>query len=145
MPEVFQRCPIRSISALQRDARRLLLVVAALPMAAPASAGGAGEPDVEARSAGIRYGQAVGAAATCAHVVLMPAAAALAQRFESNARQSFRDEAERVARAWARSLDCKTAADINRCRILSEKSCNEALREIGPEGIAIPGLIEFRR
>lgn len=117
-----------------------------------ARTGGAGWPDVglaasrpSPKLAGARYGQALGASLVCPFVHLLPGADNLMSRYSGADLEAFKAEARQVALVWNKTLACDPTADINRCRVLSEKSCSEAIREIGPGGIAEPGLIEFRK
>jgi hypothetical protein len=95
--------------------------------------------------AGARYGQALGASMVCPFIAMQPAAESLLRRFDGADLEAFKTEAQRVALVWKKTLGCDPRADINRCRVLSEKSCSEALKEIGPDGTAEPGLIVFRK
>lgn len=95
--------------------------------------------------AGARYGQALGSSLVCPYIHLQPAAETLLQRYTGADLDSFKAEAQQVALVWKKTLGCDPIADINRCRVLSEKSCSEAIREIGPAGTAVAGLIEFRK
>lgn len=95
--------------------------------------------------AGARYGQALGASLVCPFIHLLPGADALMSRYSGGDLETFKAEAQQIAVVWKKTLACDPMADINRCRILSEKSCSEAIKEIGPAGTAAQGLIEFRK
>lgn len=95
--------------------------------------------------AGARYGQALGSSLVCPYIHLLPAADILMQRYTGAELDAFKAEAQQVALVWKKTLACDPVADINRCRVLSEKSCSEAIKEIGPAGTAAAGLIEFRK
>lgn len=123
-------------------------VLAAAYASMAANAGSAAAAAHEPRTPkdfGARYGQALGASLVCPFIHLLPEADALLKRHSGDNLAAFQAEAKRVALIWQKTLACDPRADINRCRILSEKSCSEAIREIGPEGTVAKGLIEFRK
>lgn len=93
------------------------------------------------KEAGARYGQALGASLICAGTKLTPAADALLARYSGADLDTFRAQAQSVTLLWKKTLGCDPKADINRCRLLNEISCTEALKEIGPTGSQLPGLI----
>lgn len=129
----------------------LAVLAVALLVLLPTSAGRAGAPAAapgeppSPKMAGARYGQALGASLVCPFVHLLPGADSLMQRFTGADLETFKSEAQRIALVWKKTLACDPTADINRCRVLSEKSCSEAIKEVGPGGTAEPGLIEFRK
>ena len=136
------------------QSRTLLAVIAtavSAPAGAPALANAGVTGSHEAASmmppklAGARYGQALGASLVCPFIHLMPAAQDLMSRYSGSDLETFKAEAQQVTVVWKKTLGCDPRADINRCRVLSEKSCSEAIREIGPSGTAAKGLIEFRK
>ena len=51
------------------------------------------------------------------------------------------EAAARVVQAWQRTTSCQDGP--NMCMRYLLASCNEAMREIGPEGVRYPGLIGF--
>ncbi len=135
------------------SARRLLAVLAvALAGAGQITSPAAAGPDtaettstMSPKLAGARYGQALGSSLVCPYIHLMPAAEDLMRRYSGADLDTFKDQAQQIAIVWKKTLGCDPMADINRCRVLSEKSCSEAIKEIGPAGTAAKGLIEFRK
>lgn len=95
--------------------------------------------------AGARYGQAVGASRVCPNIHLLPAAEAFKARYDGSQGEVFTKHAQSIALMWEKTLSCDPAKDINRCRILSEKSCSETIKELGAEGTIVRGLVEFRK
>lgn len=128
-------------------ARRLPAIIVMIAAATgPSTSGAVGETlPLAPKLAGARYGQALGASLVCPFIHLMPAADALMGRYSGADLETFKAEAQQVTVVWKKTLGCDPMADINRCRVLSEKSCSEAIKEIGPSGTAATGLIEFRR
>jgi len=131
--------PSRSLLPLFVPA--LALAVAALDPAAAAEPVTTAAP-LPPKEAGARYGQALGASLVCPNARLAPAAEALMARYGGADLDAFKETAQRVTLVWKKTLGCDARADINRCRLLNEISCGEALREIGPAGSQLPGLID---
>ncbi len=94
------------------------------------------------RDAGVRYGQALGAFRTCYSLKLTPAVEALNLAFTGERETSFKSEANNVIQAWETVRSCRRAGGPNECRLSIEMSCAETLKEIGPAGTVLPGLIE---
>ena len=105
----------------------------------PADAGTNSE--AEARAAGARYGQAAGVTLVCHGLTTTDAVAALKARFAGETAKAFDEEATKVLAAWRDLYTCKNATGPNECRLSHDFSCGAAMREIGPGGTAIPGLI----
>jgi hypothetical protein len=101
-------------------------------------------PRLEAREAGARYGQALGVALVCYGLKTTPAVERLAAAYPEADQDTFRAEAERVLAAWRASSTCQKSGGPNPCRLAHEWSCRDALREIGPDGTRLPGLVELR-
>lgn len=110
------------------------------PAAAPADA-----RPLTPKDAGARYGQAVGASLVCPYIFLLPKSEALLKAYAGADLEAFTAQAQSVTLVWKKTLGCDAKADINRCRLLNEKSCSEAVKEIGVTGTVLPGLIEFRK
>jgi hypothetical protein len=124
----------------------LALAVLAAFLAQPAASDAA---ELSAADQGIRYGQALAAVRTCPGARLTPKAAALEQGVAIAERGAFRDASDRIVAAWANAFACKDVdpaqtRDINGCRRAKILSCTTTWQEIGPEGTALPGLLEFR-
>lgn len=125
---------------------RVLFAILATLIACPAAAGAA---EMTSEDQGIRYGQALAAARTCPGARLTPKAAALEEGVAVTERRTFRDASDRIVAAWANAFACKDVdpaqtRDINGCRRAKILSCTTTWREIGPDGTALPGLLEFR-
>lgn len=121
--------------------------------AAPSVAGGqkptvaqaAASPALGARDAGIRYGQAAGAAVVCQHTHATPKAEDLIKTFSGADLEAFKVQADTVLAAWKKTLTCEDSGGPNQCRLAHQISCGEAYKEIGPEGKVAPGLVEYRK
>lgn len=96
------------------------------------------------REAGTRYGQAAGVALVCYGMRTTPAAETLKARFTGPDQSAFQEEAEKVLAAWRELHACRRATGPNECRLSHAWSCRDAMREIGPAGSALPGLVEAK-
>ncbi len=99
------------------------------------------------QEAGLRYGQASGVAAACPGTVLTPKAEALLQQFKGTDNEAFKAEAAKTLEVWTKALGCpnidpETGRQNATCRQLKAISCRQAYGEIGPEGTAMPGLLD---
>jgi len=92
--------------------------------------------------AGRRGGEAAGAAVVCDWLRITERAAALRSHYEGDALAEFDAEASRFLAAWQTAKTCRNSGGPNECRITLQLSCREALREFGPDGTALPGLLE---
>jgi len=97
------------------------------------------------KDGGARYGQAIGASLVCPNTFVLPGTEALLKSYSGADLDAFKAAAQSVTLVWKKTLGCDAAADINRCRLLNDKSCSEAIKEIGTAGTVLPGLIEFRK
>lgn len=131
------------------------IVIAALMLAfAPAvsridAASAAERPRIAAKELGIRHGQAIAAVRTCPGARLTAKAEGLETDLGRGDLAVFRDESDRILTAWANAFACTDVdpaqtREINGCRRAKILSCNQAWQEIGPDGMALPGLVEFR-
>ncbi len=96
---------------------------------------------LNARDAGARYGQALGALEICIGTKTTDQLAALLASYSGDDQQVFKDQAAKVFEAWVKVKNCKRQDDPNQCKIIMDRSCESAFAEIGPAGTAIPGLI----
>jgi hypothetical protein len=94
------------------------------------------------RDAGRRGGEAAGAALVCYGLKITDRAAALRQQYEGDALAEFDAEAARILAAWQATKVCDNANGPNECKVSQQWSCLQAMREIGPAGSAVPGLVE---
>lgn len=101
----------------------------------------AGDPS--ARDAGARYGQALGALEVCHGAKLTAAGDALRSAFAGVDNEVFKSQAAKVFDAWMIVKNCVNGRDPNQCKISMDKSCAAADAEIGKNGSAMPGLVEF--
>ncbi|MEQ1576807.1 MAG: hypothetical protein ABL894_04065 [Hyphomicrobium sp.] len=96
------------------------------------------------REAGARYGQAAGVALLCYGMRTTGAAEVLKSKYQGEALAAFTDQAERILGMWKDTLSCKHAGGPNQCRLSHAYSCAEAMKEIGPNGSKLAGLVEER-
>ncbi|MBS0252771.1 MAG: hypothetical protein JSR78_17080 [Proteobacteria bacterium] len=96
-----------------------------------------------AKEAGARYAQALGAAETCDGLRVGKMAEALKNEFSGNDLKAFNAQAADVYASWQKVKNCSRPLDPNPCRIMIQLSCQSAVSEIGPEGSAIPHLLEI--
>lgn len=127
------------------------VAILAAGFSATAGAAGAGAPDsvanapaIEARAAGARYGQALGAVEICIGSTITDKAKALGDAFKDGDLETYKKQAAKVYDTWLKVKDCRKD-DPNQCKIIMDKSCEAAEAEIGPKGTAMPGLVEFLR
>ena len=128
---------------------RLVLAVVALNVIAPAITKAALAETAPAltipenpREAGARYGQAAGVALVCYGMRITGAPEALKANYQGEALVAFNDQASRILEMWQDTLSCKKAGGPNQCRLSQAFSCAEAMKEIGPQGKKLPGLVE---
>ena len=128
---------------MMRFAMPTCVLIAAISLAGIVSAGIEGEPadtkKLSPEEAGARYGQAMGASRLCKGYEVLPGADELAATFKGDELRAFREAAARVVQAWQRTTSCQDGPIM--CMRYQLASCNEAMREIGPEGVRYPGLI----
>jgi hypothetical protein len=96
---------------------------------------------LEPREAGARYGQALGVALVCYGLRTTSAVDRLPETYTDAGRIAFQQEADKVLAAWRQASSCQAAGGPNSCRLLHEWSCRDAIREIGPGGSKLPGLV----
>ena len=133
-----------------------LLAAIALGLGAPALAGDAiaNTPAIAAkaalvvpenpREAGARYGQAAGVALLCYGMRTTGMSDELKSKYQGEALAAFNDQSERILAMWKDTLSCKHAGGPNQCRLSHAFSCAEAMKEIGPNGSKLPGLVEAK-
>ena len=128
---------------MMRFAMRTCVLIAAISLAGIVGAGIEGEPadtkKLSPEEAGARYGQAMGASRLCRGYEVLPGADELAATFKDDELTAFQEAAARVVQAWQRTTSCQDGPIM--CMRYQLASCNEAMREIGPEGVRYPGLI----
>lgn len=98
---------------------------------------------------GARHGQAIAAAKTCPGAKSTVKLTELAESIAQADRAEFDAASNRIVAAWQKAFSCKDAdpsngpRQMNGCRKAKILSCTSTWREIGPEGSAYPGLMEF--
>lgn len=132
----------------------LVALAVALAAGLPAWAGSNDQPAVTTtvtaptgitpQLAGARYGQAAGVALVCYGMKTTPMAASLKDHYSGEALTQFNAEAEKVLAAWRDMQTCVHAGGPNQCRLTMVWSCRDAMREIGPAGSALAGLVEVK-
>jgi hypothetical protein len=96
------------------------------------------------QEAGARYGEALGAIEICDGTALTDKAKNLKSSFAGAELDRFTAQAAKIYSAWVTVKNCVHQHDPNPCRIITQKSCLEAISEIGPHGSALPGLLDVR-
>lgn len=137
---VMQRVVLRVVTGLAAG-----LTGALAAGAGDAASGGAAAPSpgpLAPREAGARHGQALGVALMCYGMRTTAALTRLPSAYTGADRAAFEAESAKVLIAWREASTCRAAGGPNACRLSYEWSCSSALREIGPRGTALPGLVE---
>lgn len=93
---------------------------------------------------GTRYGQAAGVALICYGLKITPEVEKLKARFSGEQLAAFDLQAKKILAAWEKALRCEGSGGPNECKLSHVWSCQQGLRELGPEGSVIPGLVEQR-
>ena len=114
------------------------VLAAVVCFSVPSAAGSAAPKD-----AGLRYGQALGALEVCYGSKLTDKAKALESAFQGSELDAFKTSAAGVYQAWVKVRGCTNQKDPNTCKIIMDRSCQLAEKEIGPNGDAMPDLVEF--
>jgi hypothetical protein len=92
---------------------------------------------------GSRYGQALGAAETCAGGKTTDKAAVLASLYTGGDLDEFSTQEKKIYDAWMRAKHCVRDDNQDQCAVIIDESCASAISEIGPNGTALPGLLEI--
>jgi hypothetical protein len=98
---------------------------------------------------GARHGQAIAAMATCPGAKTTIKVAELAAAVAPDDREAFQAASNRIIEAWQKAFACQdvdpaqSPREMNGCRKAKILSCTMTWREIGPEGSALPGLLDF--
>lgn len=123
--------------------RTLIFLSLCLTVAAPLFAAAASAEALAPREDGARYGQALGVLEVCHGSKLTAKAEALPATYTGTDLEAFKTEAAKIYDAWAAVRGCTKQHDPNQCKIIMDKSCLAAEAEIGADGKAMPGLVEF--
>lgn len=124
---------------MTKRSRAVLLLALAITTASEAA------ETMTARQAGARHGQALGVALVCYGLHTTPEINKLASKYRGSDADDFKAQSEKVLLTWKDATSCKSAGGPNECRLLHEWSCRDAVREIGPNGTAVPGLVEAKK
>lgn len=119
-----------------------MIVSMVVPVAAGAEPNAA-VPEIGAREAGARYGQALGVVDICIGAKVTAKGEALRAAYAGADQELFKAQAAKVYDAWYAVKGCGNATDPNQCKIIMDKSCAAAEAEIGAQGSVMPGLVEF--
>ena len=112
-----------------------------------AVSGGSAPPSIDEQ--GARHGQALAAARICPGARTTAKIDELAASIPPDRRPEFNAASDRIVAAWNEAFACQDVdpaqypREINSCRKSKILSCSTTWSEIGPEGSALPGLLEF--
>ncbi len=119
----------------------IMLIAASVPVAAVDA--------ISVDEQGARHGQAIAAMATCPGAKTTVKVAEIAAAISPEDREAFEAASNRIVQAWQKAFACQdvdpaqSPREMNGCRKAKILSCTMTWREIGPEGSALPGLLEF--
>ena len=97
------------------------------------------------KDAGARYGQALGVLEVCYGSKLTDKAKTLEGTYTGADLETFKAQAAKVYEAWVKVRGCTNQKDPNTCKIIMDRSCQAAQAEIGANGTAFAGLVDFAR
>ena len=133
---------------IQHTMNHRVTAVIAVVLAAPLSAH-AGAPRLAIDEQGARHGQALSAAKICPGARTTTKVAELAAAIPAGDRPAFEAASKKIVGAWDKALTCQDVdpaqapREFNSCRKSKILSCTSTWREIGPDGAALPGLLDF--
>ena len=139
MPDRTYRGPRRRRSGVRHRLTGALLAALCSPGLAA---------DLTPADAGARFGQATSVARYCPGGHVTAAGTALGRGYEGEARAAFEAAAAKVVANWNDALGCRevdeeTGRLVVSCRRIKLANCRQAWLEIGPQGSAVPGLVEL--
>lgn len=123
------------------------VIAGLIALAAAASAAAAQNFTIDEQ--GARHGQALSAAKICPGARTTAKVNALATAIKAADRVAFDAASQKIILAWDKAFLCQDVdpaqapREINSCRKSKILSCTATWSEIGPEGTALPGLLEF--
>jgi hypothetical protein len=129
-------CLLMGTSAVTQLNAQMRLAGTAQPAPAAAS--------LSARDAGARYGEAAGAALVCLRLKITPRVAELRARYEGDGLAEFDAQAAKVLQSWRSTQTCEHANGPDDCKVTQQLSCKLAMKEIGPGGTVIEGLVDAK-
>ncbi len=109
----------------------------------------AGAENMSVDEQGARHGQALSAAKICPGARTTAKVADLAASMKDADRATFDAASQKIVIAWDKAFLCQDVdpaqapREINSCRKSKILSCSSTWSEIGPDGTALPGLLEF--
>lgn len=109
----------------------------------------AGNASLPVGDLGARHGQALAAARLCPGAQTTPRVAELAASLPTADRPDFEAASRRIVDAWDKAFACRDVdpaqypREVNSCRKNKILTCTTTWSEIGPDGTAVPGLLEF--
>jgi len=120
-----------------------------LPLLAAPITVQAGAASLSLDEVGARHGQAVSAAKICPGARTTAKLEQLAASITRVDLATFEAASQKIVVAWDKAFACQDVdpaqapREINSCRKSKILSCTTTWREIGPDGSALPGLLEF--
>jgi hypothetical protein len=123
------------------------LIAGFIALAAAASSAAAQNLSIDEQ--GARHGQALSAAKICPGARTTAKVTTLAAAIRDADRAAFDAASQKIVDAWDKAFQCQDVdpaqapREINSCRKSKILSCTSTWSEIGPEGTALPGLLEF--
>ncbi|MCU0953198.1 MAG: hypothetical protein MUC37_01005 [Hyphomicrobium sp.] len=128
--------------------RDMMFLAITLMMIFPAAAQSGGS-NLSIDDLGARHGQALAAARICPGARTTGKVAELAASLPAGQQPAFEAASSRILAAWDKAFACKDVdpaqypREVNSCRKAKILTCSSTWAEIGPEGSALPGLLEF--
>jgi hypothetical protein len=122
-----------------------LSAILLIAIVAPVAADSANPIDEQ----GARHSQAIAAMATCPGAKTTAKVAELEAAIAPDDREAFKAASNRIIEAWQKAFACQdvdpaqSPREMNGCRKAKILSCTMTWREIGPDGSALPGLLDF--
>jgi hypothetical protein len=105
-----------------------------------------GQPNsLPAAEAGRRFGEAAGAALVCYGLrIRIDQVTELRSKYQGHDLAEFDEQAAKILQAWQATRTCENANGPNECKVSQQRSCLQAVQEIGPGGTTVPGLVESK-
>jgi hypothetical protein len=129
--------------------RAMLKLTVTILIAVAAVVSSAAAQNLSVAEQGARHGQALSAAKICPGARTTAKVTALAAAVKEADRAAFEAASQTIVTAWDKAFLCQDVdpaqapREINSCRKSKILSCTSTWSEIGPDGTALPGLLEF--
>ena len=95
-----------------------------------------------AAEAGRRFGEAAGAALVCYGLrIRIDQVTELRSKYRGHDLAEFDEQAAKILQAWQATRTCENANGPNECKVSQQRSCLQAVQEIGPGATTVPGLV----